>query len=98
MLQAESFNYANWPSNIRHLVALHPDHSNIQRFGLAETSDIVYNDIDGTLTSKLLDSGMLNDESWRGKMPKYYIEVKTTTNSPGAPFYMSGNQFTRVSV
>jgi hypothetical protein len=61
-----------------------------------ETADITYDDTEGELTAMLIDRGYLDDDEWQAARPKYYIEVKATTGSLEAPFYMSKNQYKRV--
>lgn len=62
-----------------------------------ETSDITYNDSNGVLTELLIRNHYLDRDRWAGRTPKYFIEVKTTTSSCDAPFYMSNAQYQRVS-
>lgn len=54
-----------------------------------ETSDITYKDVDGVLTELLVRGGYLNGETFSGKKPLYFIEVKVTQQSYDAAFYMS---------
>jgi len=61
-----------------------------------ETADIVYDDTKGDFTVMLIDRGYLNRDEWQAARPRYYIEVKATTGSLEAPFYMSKNQYKRV--
>lgn len=63
-----------------------------------ETSDIVYEDTRSKLTAVLIDKGYLIRSIWQGKTPKYYIEVKTTTEQWDEPFYVSASQYERVSL
>lgn len=62
-----------------------------------ETSDITYMDTQGVLTELLISTHYLDRDRWEGRTPKYFIEVKTTTSSCDAPFYMSNAQYQRVS-
>jgi len=62
-----------------------------------ESSDIVYDDVQGEFTNLLMENGHLSGESWAGKTPRYYIEVKTTTLDCATQFFVSGGQYTRVS-
>jgi hypothetical protein len=43
----------------------------------------MYEDRDGILTSLFIEKGYLDSETWAGKTPEYYIEVKTTTMPHG---------------
>lgn len=62
-----------------------------------ETADVVYNDIDGEFTKYLIAQGHINGEIWHGKTPKYFLEVKTTTQTCDTRFFMSKAQVQRVS-
>jgi hypothetical protein len=62
-----------------------------------ETSDIVYDDASGVLTALLIKKGHLSKAHWAGKMPRYYIEVKSTLNYCATPFFVSDGQAARVS-
>ena len=91
------FSRENWQSTIRSYVTGHPDYAGLQHWGGRETSDITYADYDSTLTALLIDKGYLPEDAWQGARLQYYIEVKTTTGPCHTPFYMSGDQYRRVS-
>lgn len=61
-----------------------------------ETADITYDDHDGVLTSLFIDKGYLRDDVWRGKTPRFYMEVKSSTADNRTPFFMSKYQYRRV--
>ena len=63
-----------------------------------ETTDIVYDDRDGVLTSLFIDKEYLSSEVWAERRPKYFIEVKSTTRSCETPFFMSKNQYQTVNL
>ena len=92
------FSRSNWQSTIRSYVTSHPEYSNLSSWNGRETSDITYEDHDGTLTRLLIDNGYLTSEVTDGELPNYYIEVKTTVRSCEMPFYMSRNQYRMVSI
>ena len=46
-----------------------------------ETSDIVYDDTSGDFTRLLVDKGHLDTGIWTDARPRYYVEVKATTNT-----------------
>ena len=64
--------------------------------GRHETSDIVFEDTESTLTSLFINAGYLDEELWAGAHPKYFIEVKATTKECGDRFFMSRNQLRMV--
>lgn len=66
-----------------------------------ETSDIVYYDWSLTLTRILLDNGYLPRHLRRPTgltVPRYLIEVKSTTGACDNAFFMSKSQYRRVSL
>ncbi|KFY37775.1 hypothetical protein V494_04632 [Pseudogymnoascus sp. VKM F-4513 (FW-928)] len=75
---------------------VHPAYSNLTAWNGREISDIVYSDISGVLTGLLIDKGYLSRDVWKGKKPKYFIEVKTTVSSCDTPFYMSKAQYAKM--
>jgi hypothetical protein len=91
------FSRDNWQSTIRHYVTCCAEHSDIEPWSGQETSDIVYNDTHGSLTTWLVRNGYLAFVPWINARPKYYLEVKTTARECGEKFFMSGNQYDRVS-
>lgn len=91
------FSRANWQSNMRRYVTVHRDYATMEPWEGRETSDITYTDTDGVLTELLIRKHYLDRERWAERTPKYFIEVKTTTSSCDAPFYMSNAQYQRVS-
>jgi hypothetical protein len=92
------FSRANWQSNIRSYAARHPEYSDLQSWNGRETADITYNDVDGALTTLLIDKGYLASELWADARLQYFIEVKTTTGACRTPFFMSKYQYQRVCV
>jgi len=76
---------------------MHPDYADMEAWSGSETSDITYADNLSVLTEIFINQGYLERDEWAGKKPFYYIEVKTTTMSCDRPFFMSKNQFQRVS-
>ncbi|KAI0550058.1 hypothetical protein F4679DRAFT_544790 [Xylaria curta] len=81
---------------MRKYVIPHPEYADMEEWRGRETSDIVYWDAQSTLTGQLIGNGFLARDSWEGKRPQYYIEVKYTTGSCDTPFYMSKAQYQRV--
>jgi hypothetical protein len=82
---------------MRNYVISHPKYADMEEWHEPETSDIVYDDIQSTLTGELIKKGYLARDSWEGETPQYYIEVKTTRHYCDTPFYMSRAQYERVS-
>lgn len=82
---------------MRHFAAAHPEYEKLNRNYPPEQSDIFYRDSKSVLTAAFIDRGYL-DETWRGSMPDYYIEVKTTMRNLEKSFYMSTYQFDQVSL
>ena len=82
---------------MRKFCTVHPEYANMEPWTRSETSDITYSDNQSVLTEILIDQGYLARDEWAGAKPFYYIEVKTTTLSCETPFFMSKNQFQRVS-
>ena len=69
-------------------------------WGGHETADITYTDENGALTSFLADKGYLERydvERLRMAKPTYYLEVKSTPYSYETSFFMSRQQYQRVS-
>lgn len=96
--QLPNFSIDNWQSNIRHYAAAHPDYADIRKWPGTETSDLTYQDIQGELTSLLIDAGQLDGEVWRHRRPFYFLEVKTTTGPCNTPFFISKRQYERVCI
>ncbi|KAF4973514.1 hypothetical protein FSARC_211 [Fusarium sarcochroum] len=91
------FSLENWKSTIRGYAQAHPEYANIQSpAGSRETADLVYDDLESTLTSLFIDNGYLTKEDWEGKKPTYLLEVKSTTGPCHAPFFMSKRQYQRI--
>ncbi|KAI0182894.1 hypothetical protein EV127DRAFT_40641 [Xylaria flabelliformis] len=90
------FSRNNWKSNMRKYVIPHPNYADMEEWHGRETSDIEYWDVQSTLTGELIENGFLARDSWEGKLPHYYIEVKSTTGSCDTPFYMSKAQYQRM--
>lgn len=92
------FSRDNWQSTIRSYARHHAAYANMLPWSGRETADITYNDTDGVFTKLLRQKGYLRAPGWEGARPKYYIEVKTTVNAAVVtPFFMSNNQYDRVS-
>lgn len=94
--ELEGFSRENWQSRIRTYVNVHPEYAGLSRWSGRETSDIVYDDVSGMFTALLIEKGYLNGDCWRDKTPRYYIEVKSTTEQCATPFFMSSGQYERV--
>ncbi|KAK3370917.1 hypothetical protein B0T24DRAFT_509785, partial [Lasiosphaeria ovina] len=90
------FSRDNWTSNIRKHAAVHPDHESMPRWRDREKADLDYQDSDGTFTDLLIYKGYLASETWQGRTPKYYFEVKSTPLLYNAPFFMSSAQYDKV--
>ncbi|KAI1327062.1 hypothetical protein F5Y16DRAFT_421235 [Xylariaceae sp. FL0255] len=90
------FYRANWKSNIRKYVTVHPEYTDMEDWRGRETSDITYWDVQGALTKELIEKRYLAQNIWEGKRPNYFIEVKTTTGSCDTPFYMRKAQYQRM--
>jgi hypothetical protein len=90
------FGRSNWQSNVRKHVRVHHDYANLASWDKNETSDITYMDSAGHLTDKLIEKGYLARNTWQGKTPMYYIEVKSTVLANDARFYMKQSQCNRV--
>ncbi len=91
------FDLDNWRSSIRGYARVLPEYADLRAWPGRETSDIVYNDISGAFTRSMISSGYLNADHWAGKTPKYYIEVKCTTEDCATPCIVSQNQVDLVS-
>ncbi|KAI1773105.1 hypothetical protein F4818DRAFT_443468 [Hypoxylon cercidicola] len=85
------FTRDNWRSTIRKYVTEHPDYADMGGWTGIETSDLEYEDRDGTLTEALVHKGHLQAR-WRTRRPKYYIEVKATPGHWDNAFFMSHAQ------
>jgi hypothetical protein len=83
---------------MRKYVRLHPEYTDMDEWRGWETSDITYSDSQSKLTTELIEKGYLARNAWEGKLPNYFIEVKTTTGPCETPFYISKAQYQRVSV
>ncbi|KAF2187478.1 hypothetical protein K469DRAFT_749209 [Zopfia rhizophila CBS 207.26] len=93
-LELPRFGLGNWQSKIRHFIRAHHDYHNLENWhGSEETSDIVYDDCEGKLTTLLIDHAYLNSTHWTGRHPTYYIEVKATPSSLNAPFFVRSKQY-----
>ncbi|EHA18945.1 hypothetical protein ASPNIDRAFT_187731 [Aspergillus niger ATCC 1015] len=91
-----AFTRDNWQSVIRKFVTILPEYSDMTAWYGRETADITYDDHDGVLTSLFIDKGYLRDDVWRGKTPRFYMEVKSSTADHRTPFFMSKYQYRRV--
>ncbi|KAF4452438.1 hypothetical protein F53441_4718 [Fusarium austroafricanum] len=92
------FGRDNWQSQMRKLVTVHPDYSDMLPWTAQETADIVYFDRKRALTNHLVDKGYLDKTAWQNKKPLYMIEVKSTTGHSRTPFYMSKRQYQRAGL
>jgi hypothetical protein len=92
-LYLPGFSWENWKSTKRHLVSVHNRYQNMPEWHGRETADIVYQDQDSVLTSRLIEKGYLASNRWEGRSPCYFIEVKTTVGAWNTTFYCSQNQF-----
>ncbi|KAK2755514.1 hypothetical protein FQN54_006454 [Arachnomyces sp. PD_36] len=95
-LNLPGFSRRNWQSIIRHEAQVHTDYIGMEPWRGVESADIVYNDIDSTLTQLLLTAGLLRGEGWQTMTPEYFIEVKSTPGPCHTEFYMSQNQVDRM--
>lgn len=80
------FTYANWTSGLRE--------NTLPPFNGHSVADFEYVDVDGTLTEFIWDAD--TKQRWRNSWPKYYLEVKTTSNSREVPFHFSATQMQTV--
>jgi hypothetical protein len=91
-LSLPDFGIQNWRSSLRTLVSVNENYHSISSWSARETSDIVYQDRNSTLTNLFIRNGYL-EENWRGRRPEYYIEVKSTISlSEETSFYCSQRQ------
>lgn len=91
------FGRANWQSTIRHEVSCCTKYNQLSAWRGVETSDIVYDDVEGILIGVLIERGYVPSEHGQRRL-KFYIEVKATPSDANEPFYVSSGQYTRVSV
>ncbi|KAB8210439.1 hypothetical protein BDV34DRAFT_220576 [Aspergillus parasiticus] len=89
LAELPGFNRANWRSNIRKRVSVHPEYQDLTPWNGAETADIIYHDSNAALTNTLIDAGYLSNAQWQGARPTYFIEVKTTTGELETSFFMN---------
>lgn len=92
-LELPGWGVRNWQSRIRTYVRAHEDYASLESWDARETSDLVYDDVEGEFTRLLWDCGYLAEEEWQDACPTYFIEVKTTTGPCDLPFYVSANQY-----
>ncbi|UNI18105.1 hypothetical protein JDV02_004396 [Purpureocillium takamizusanense] len=92
-LELPGWSHNNWQSRIRTYAKALPEYADMQAWTASETSDLVYDDIEGHFTDMLIGCGHLEESEWRGARPKYFLEVKTTTGPLETPFYVSGKQY-----
>lgn len=76
---------------------MHASYADLTPWSGCETTDIVYDDVDGALTAMLVDAGHLDGAAWRGQTPIYGIEVKSTEGDCDIPFFVSREQQKLVS-
>ena len=96
-IQDLEFDLQNWRSSIRGYARVLPEYRELEAWPGRETSDIVYEDINGVFTRLMVSLGYLNADHWAGKTPRYYIEVKCTTGAYETPFIVSQHQVDLVS-
>lgn len=96
-IQDLGFDLQNWRSSIRGYARALPEYRELEVWPGRETSDIVYDDINGVFTGLMTSLGYLNADHWAGKTPRYYIEVKCTTGACETPFIVSQHQVDLVS-
>ncbi len=87
----------NWRSSTREYARVLPEYRELRAWLGRETTDIVYDDINGVFTRLMISLGYLNANHWAGKTPTYYIEVKCTTGACEMPFIVSQHQVDLVS-
>ena len=90
----------NWKSSIRRgireqLLEYKDRISSIK--GRRKVSDIVFEDIEGTLTEHLIAKEYLDRVDWEIRRPTYYIEVKATLNACERHPEITGPQHEHVS-
>jgi hypothetical protein len=91
-LSLPGFTLGNWQSKIRDRVNVHERYERLRNWdGRRETTDLVYQDQNSSLTQLLIGKGYLSS-AWTGRSPEYFIEVKTTLGSLDNTFYCSQNQ------
>ena len=91
------FDLPNWRSSIRGYARVLPEYEELRAWPGRETSDIVYDDVNGVLTRLMVSLGYLDAGHWEGKTPKYYIEVKCTSGDCATPCIVSKHQVDLVS-
>jgi hypothetical protein len=91
------FTHDCWQSTMRRYARHHPDYATLRPWSGRETADIRYRDARGFLTAKLIEAGYLDAERWQGKTPDCWIEVKSTEDECGTPFFVSRDQYQLVS-
>ena len=96
-IQNLEFDLENWRSSIRGYARVLPEYRELRAWPGRETSDIVFDDEGGIFTNLMISLGYLNADHWTDKTPKYYVEVKCTTESCAAPCFVSQNQVDLVS-
>jgi hypothetical protein len=95
--QGLEFDLQNWRSNIRGYARVLPEYRELGAWPGRETSDLVYDDMNGAFTRLMISLGYLNADHWADKWPRYYIEVKCTTGACETPCIVSQNQVDLVS-
>ncbi|KAI0198798.1 hypothetical protein F4808DRAFT_245663 [Astrocystis sublimbata] len=91
-----SFDTSNWQSRMRNFVTVHPKYSDMENWKGSETFDFTYLDTEGVLTNEFIKKRYLKAESWAGKRPFYFIEVKSTTGSCERAMYIDKTQYQRM--
>ena len=96
-MQDLGFGLDNWRSSIRGYARVLPEYQDLRAWSGRETSDLVYDDVNGVFTRLMVSLGYLDAEYWAGKTPMYYIEVKCMTGAYETPWFVSQNQVDLVS-
>ncbi|MCJ1475543.1 hypothetical protein MMC13_004206 [Lambiella insularis] len=87
-----SFNEQHWTSNLKAYVKEHNDYKDIGTYNAPEKADFTFKDIQGQLTTFIINQGHKEAEPWLAQPPTYYLEVKSTTEGRDTPFSMSNYQ------
>jgi hypothetical protein len=85
----DDFGPDNWTSKVRNCTPGFPP------FRGSADAVFTYSDTRGRLTREWF--GPEKTSAWRGRWPRYHIEVKTTCGEENEPFHMSRDQMITVS-
>ncbi|KAK0705518.1 hypothetical protein B0H67DRAFT_558107 [Lasiosphaeris hirsuta] len=89
------FSREDWKSKRKALVKVHQTYAAMTPWTGAETSDLEYDDIAGILTARLIENGYLS-QGWQDRRPKYYIDVKSTSERWDSSFSMGGARYQKM--